>query len=133
MSMSGPRPRVKKDKPAPPLFEWGECPGGRPEVVWEHAARPLWAQVIAECDAVLLIEKERLLVRRLSTGDQLWEQESTPMPDELAADGNGILLSSGAHLKELNPLTGEVRWRRRPGGPIDRMLLDSDTAYLVTN
>ncbi len=127
------RQKPRKEKVLPPLFEWGECPAGQPPVLWEHSARPLWVQAVPERDAVLLIEKERLVGRRISTGKELWTQDGTTMPDDLAADGGGIVVCSGAHARELDPVDGSQRWRQRPGGPISGVAVDERNAYLATN
>src|SRR5207237_5453141 len=79
-----PRPieRPGRETHAPePEFTWGETPAGPPTLVWEHAARPLWAQVAPAEDVALLIEKERLILRRASTGELLWEQPAAEPPE----------------------------------------------------
>jgi hypothetical protein len=47
---------------------------------------------------VLLMELERLLFRRASTGEKLWEQPGKAMPDELACDSRGVVLGAGRRL-----------------------------------
>jgi outer membrane protein assembly factor BamB len=105
-----------------------------PEVLWEHEARQLWAQTVPARDAVLLIEKERLLFRQVSTGAVLWEQPSPSspsgaVPNELAVDGAGLLLAAGQDLRELDPATGKERWRVRLGGTIAALALDDEVVY----
>lgn len=124
--------RGEKAKAQEPEYTWGEAPGGQPEVLWEHSARPLWAQVVAERDGVLLMEKERLVFRRVSTGKVLWEDAARDLPDELASDGEGLLFAWGNHLEARDLESGKVRWRQRPGGPITGMALAPDMVFAST-
>ncbi|HTE17983.1 MAG TPA: PQQ-binding-like beta-propeller repeat protein, partial [Armatimonadota bacterium] len=122
----------KPPKEIEPEYTWGETPGGQPRIVWEHSARPLWAQSVPERDGVLLMELERLLFRRASTGEKLWEQPAKAMPDELACDSRGVVLGSGQTLIEIDPESGAQRWRQRPGGPVTGVAVDADTVYAST-
>ena len=126
-----PRP-PKAAKPQEPEYTWAESPAGQPTLVWEHAARPLWAQVLPELDLALLMEKERLEGRRVSTGAVLWQQTAQDLPDELAADGSGIILATGPSLISLDPATGAARWRQRPGGPITVLAIGADVVFVST-
>lgn len=123
----------KPPKPTAPEYEWGDTPAGKPETLWEYAARPLWAQVLAARGSVLLMEMERLRCRTLATGATLWEQPAEGLPDDLAHDAAGIVLATGAHLREVDPATGEPRWRARPGGVISGVALDRETLYAASN
>lgn len=123
----------KAPKVIEPEFTWGETPGGQPELVWEHAARPLWAQTIPEQDGVLLMELQKMHYRRASTGEVLWKEVTLNFPDELAADAKGLVLANGAGLVELDPKTGNQRWRQRPGGTVTGVTLSPDTAYVSTH
>ena len=124
--------RPRPEKPQEPEYGWGDAPTGRPELVWEHAARPLWAQVLPEHAAVLLMENERLLCRRLADGGTLWEQPSKPLPDELARDGAGLVLAAGRDLRELDPATGRQRWRQRLGADVTSLALDQGAVYATS-
>src|SRR5262245_12927078 len=101
----------REGRPAEPEYTWGEAPGGAPAVAWEHTARPLWAQVASGQDAVLLSEKERLLLRRVSTGAEVWTRPASGPPEALAVDVRGILLAASQEVWELDPASGAERWR----------------------
>jgi outer membrane protein assembly factor BamB len=124
-------PRRPKSQPAEPEYVWGDCPAGVPPVLWEHQARPLWAQTLPERAAVLLIEKGRMLCRRVPSGEILWEQSCGEEPDDLAHDVRGVLLAAGQQLRELDPATGTPRWEQRLGGKILSVALDPSTAYVA--
>ncbi|MCC2669606.1 MAG: hypothetical protein K0Q72_2077 [Armatimonadetes bacterium] len=127
------RPRPPKPaKPIEPEYVWGETPGGKPEIVWEHAARPLWAQVVPEADLVLLMGKDRMEARRASTGAVLWQQDAQDLPDELSADVRTIVLAFGANLVALDPATGATRWRKRPGGVITGLAGTPEALFVTT-
>jgi len=123
----------KPPKVIEPEFTWGETPGGQPELIWEHAARPLWAQTVPEQDGVLLMELARMLYRRASTGEVLWQEVARDFPDELAADANGLVFANSASVAELDPANGRLRWRQRPGGTITGITLTPDTAFVSTH
>jgi len=124
--------RPKPEKPREPEYTWGDCPAGAPPLLWQHAARPLWVQTAPERDSVLLMEKERLSFRQISTGAVLWEQAASDLPDEVAVDGASIVLALGRELRDLDPATGAPRWKQRPGGEITVLALDERTVYAAT-
>jgi len=126
-----PRPG-KPVKVAEPEYVWGETPGGQPELIWEHSARPLWAQTIAATDGVLLMEKDRMSFRRASTGKQLWQEAAQDLPDELLADADSLVIARDAHLEAREPDSGRVRWRQRPGGSITAVAVSPDTVFAST-
>ncbi|MGV3721848.1 MAG: PQQ-binding-like beta-propeller repeat protein [Actinomycetota bacterium] len=126
-----PRPG-KPVKVAEPEYTWGETPGGRPELLWEHAARPLWAQAVPARDGMLLLEKDRMLYRRASTGEVLWQDTARELPDELAADTDSLVFAWDSHLEAREPDSGKVRWRQRPGGPITGVAVSPETVFAST-
>lgn len=124
---------AKAPKVVEPEYTWGETPGGKPELIWEHAARPLWAQTVPAQDGVLLMEQERILYRRASSGEVLWQEAIRDFPDELAADADGLVIATGSSLVEVDPVSGKHRWRQRPGGPITGIALSSETAFVSSH
>ena len=128
---TGPRGQ-KPRKELPPDYTWGDAPAGVPVVLWDYAAQPLWAQVLPARSAILMMERDTHRLRRIAEGSTLWERAGT-LPDEIATDPTGIVMASGAHLAELDPATGEPRWRQRPGGPVSGLVLDTERAYAATN
>lgn len=130
--MTDPSTRKAMKPPSEPEYAWGESPAGIPAVVWQHEARPLWVQVVPSQDTALLIEKNRLAGRRISTGEILWEAPSAGPPDQLAVDGAGVLLASGQEVRGLDPRTGAERWRRQLGGDIEALAGGGRSAYAVS-
>jgi outer membrane protein assembly factor BamB len=122
----------KQRKPVEPEYTWGDAPPGQPELLWEHAARPLWAQALPGAGGVLLMEADRLLFRRAEDGATAWEQPSQKPPEDLAHDERGVVLATGHSLRELDPATGAVRWRHQLGGGETALALAHDTAFVVT-
>lgn len=124
-------------KPARPprepqvVYQWSEV-GTPPSVLWEHAARPLWAQAAPSMGAVLIHEKERVELRDAVTGAPRWEQAARELPDEMRVDARGITLAAGRDLQELRPENGAARWRYHSGGKVTGLAADPDTLYVST-
>lgn len=119
----------KSRKTPEPEYVWGELVSRHPEVVWEHSARPLWAQAVPAADAVFLIEKQRLLCRGLRDGELRWEQPAEAMPEELAVDAGAAAVAVGQDLRFLDLATGAQRWSKRLGGDANGLLSDGHTLY----
>lgn len=126
--------RPKKPKNEGPAYTWDEAlpADQRPAAIWEYAARPLWVQAMPEAGAVLLLEKEQVLLRDAQTGAERWKQAAKELPDEVLADARGIYLAAGRDFRSLDPATGAARWRQTQGGVVTGMVADRDTVYLST-
>ncbi|MFN3649522.1 MAG: PQQ-binding-like beta-propeller repeat protein [Armatimonadota bacterium] len=124
-----PKNRPDREAPAEPEYSWGDCPGGQPDVAWEHAARQVWAQSLPASGAVLLMEKERLLVREAADGAVRWEAPSPALPDEVAVDAELACLARGQELEALELATGRRAWAQKLGGRVNTLGIDPRHLY----
>lgn len=124
------KPR-KQPKEQGPRYVWGG-EGTPPDVRWEYHARPLWVQAVPDLGAALLLEKERVELRDVSTGAERWTQAERALPEEVALDGAGLYLATSRELRALRPENGAPAWRYQSGGAITGLALDSQTVYAST-